>query len=382
MTSPLTEIFPFLDSDDSNVKSQALTILASVVNETNSSEFCQSNYISKILDCFNNSELCIQTATLLTNIVACGGEFDGKITIEKVMEILSRDLNNESIDIYLMLLTNLTTSEDISDKFISTCNKHAPILQQMIDKFLDYNPQLVEGPGVEFSEIDKWQHFASILCNICRLENGRTLLLDRSTDNMSRLTRQIRSANAVRRRGVVGSIRSCLFDSNIHFWMIEEVNVVTPLLLPLVVNTPFTEQEKQGMDPILWMQGEEKIVEPELDIQKMLLECIILLCQKRAMRDILRQKKAYYVVRNLDYAQDDSDISDTIYEIVNLLMGNEEPLNDTAVSGSSKPTNDTAMSGSSKPEVTDTNGQTPLSKSADDTRNPTPVNSDDFDAVD
>jgi hypothetical protein len=35
---------------------------------------------------------------------------------------------------------------------------------------------------------------------------------------------------------------------------VEELNITTPLLLPLVVNTPFTEEEKVGMDPVLWLQ--------------------------------------------------------------------------------------------------------------------------------
>lgn len=52
----------------------------------------------------------------------------------------------------------------------------------------------------------------------------------------------------------MGSIRSCLFKSDFHWWLVEELNITTPLLLPLVVNTPFTDDEKLGMDPILWMQ--------------------------------------------------------------------------------------------------------------------------------
>lgn len=35
--------------------------------------------------------------------------------------------------------------------------------------------------------------------------------------------------------------------------MLYELKVLTPLLVPLVVNTPFLEREKDGMDPVLWM---------------------------------------------------------------------------------------------------------------------------------
>lgn len=49
-------------------------------------------------------------------------------------------------------------------------------------------------------------------------------------------------------------IRSCLFNADIHWWMVNEMNVIPVLLLPLVTCTEFTEAEKVGMDPILWMQ--------------------------------------------------------------------------------------------------------------------------------
>lgn len=81
------------------------------------------------------------------------------------------------------------------------------------------------------------------------------------------------------------------------------------------------------MEPILWMKSEDvdKTLEPELDIMKMLLECIILLCQKRGMREELRKRKVYPVVKNLDLKVEDEGISTAIHEIVNFLMGDEDP---------------------------------------------------------
>jgi hypothetical protein len=80
------------------------------------------------------------------------------------------------------------------------------------------------------------------------------------------------------------------------------------------------------MDLVLWMQADnpDKKVEPELDIMKMLLECVILLCQRRGLREELRKRKAYYVVRNLDLKVEDEQVSEKIYEIVNFLMGDED----------------------------------------------------------
>lgn len=81
------------------------------------------------------------------------------------------------------------------------------------------------------------------------------------------------------------------------------------------------------MEPILWMKSEDvdKALEPELDIMKMLLECIILLCQKRGMREELRKRKVYPVMKNLDLKIEDEGVSTAIYEVVNFLMGDEDP---------------------------------------------------------
>ena len=81
------------------------------------------------------------------------------------------------------------------------------------------------------------------------------------------------------------------------------------------------------MDPMLWLQAEnsKKQSDPAPDIVKMLLECIILLCQRRGVREELRKRKVYPICRNLDYMQEDEGVSTTILEIVNLLMGEEDP---------------------------------------------------------
>jgi hypothetical protein len=56
----------------------------------------------------------------------------------------------------------------------------------------------------------------------------------------------------------------------------------------------------------------------------MLLECIVLLCQRRGIREELRKRKVYPVVRNLDLKTEDEGINTIIYEIVNFTMGDED----------------------------------------------------------
>lgn len=264
------------------------------------------------------------------------------------------------IDLSLSLLCNLTATEVNSQVFLDLYMEKDSLglmipsrdFKNILERFLNYDSQLMENPEEVISNTgansadpedtsienraiitetwdvrDPWQHMSSIICNITRIECGRQILLRQSTPYMKNLLKQIRSKNSVRRRGAVASIRTCLFDNEIHWWMIHELGVLSYIMLPLVVATPLTDLEKAGMNPILWLSSENpnKMWEPEIDILIMLLECIVLLCQKRGIRDELRKRKVYPLCRNLDYLQEDEGASNIILEIVNFLMREEDP---------------------------------------------------------
>jgi Domain of unknown function (DUF383)/Domain of unknown function (DUF384) len=268
------------------------------------------------------------------------------------------------IDLCLSLLCNLTVTEENSQRFLhkylllesSGVSTLTSELLFLMESFLTYDSQLSEvdsvdtdgsaGPSVDstdsqdWGERDPWQHMSSILCNLTRLEGGRKIILKQHY--MTRLVRQIRSRNAVRRRGVVACLRTCLFENEIHWWILHEVGILPYIMLPIIVATPFTDAEKVGMDPVLWLNAQNpmKKWEPETDILLMLLECVILLCQKRGIREELRKRQVYPMCRNLDYLQEDEDVSNLILEIVNLLMRDEDPDAPLEVDG-----NDAALKG-------------------------------------
>lgn len=52
----------------------------------------------------------------------------------------------------------------------------------------------------------------------------------------------------------MGCIRTCLFDKDVHAWVIFDMNYLTKLLLPLVGPAPFKDEDRVGMDPVLYSQ--------------------------------------------------------------------------------------------------------------------------------
>lgn len=179
--------------------------------------------------------------------------------------------------------------------------------------------------------MDPFQHVSSVLCNVTRFEQGRALVLKlgrgAETPVMIKLSSQINSLNPSRRRGAVGCVRNCLFDEGVHWWFVHEIQILSTILMPLVVATPFTEKEKVGMDPLIWAAAENPDKKSDTDVHtvRLLLESIVLLCQKRGVREELRKKRVYPLIRNLDYLQEDERVSEIILDLVNLLERDEDP---------------------------------------------------------
>eukprot|EP01032_Pedospumella_encystans_P020656 gene20656-23462_t len=273
----------------------------------------------------------VQLLQLLANKVGESTEHMTPDESKSVFTIAVAKLDTKTdptlISLFLSLLTNATISDENVKSFLAflaASEKFQNIFHEALNTFLDHNPQIEQDEAE-----DAWENMASVMCNLAQVEEGRTMLLRQSKEYMIRLISQVRSKNVVRRRGAVGSIRSCLFDQDIHWWMIVDAKVVDTIALPLVVAVPFTEMEKVGMNPLWWLLASdpERLPEPDLEIMRMLLECIVLLCQRRGLREELRKRKVYNVVKNLDTKCEDERVSELIYEIVNLLMGDEDPSN-------------------------------------------------------
>lgn len=259
-----------------------------------------------------------------------------------------------------------TTDADKNDKR----SELTTVLHRIVMKYVSYNPQIES--SIDASAASNIYHdVGNLLTNLCQVPAGRNFVLSKATNYVEGLIVQITSMNIQRSRGSIATLRTLLFDKDIHWWMVNELNIVTPLLMTLVRasigSEPLTEAEKVGMDPILWMKAaacdstNSGIVYKDISTEKeeclrMVLESILLLCQTRPIREDLRKKKVYVIVRNFDYtipSAKEEDIgaavdstalttttgttgttesnktvtlSDLIFEIVQFMMRDEEKI--------------------------------------------------------
>jgi hypothetical protein len=99
----------------------------------------------------------------------------------------------------------------------------------------------------------------------------------------------------------------------------------------------------------------------------MLLESLLILCQTRIIRDRLRVRKVYPVIRNLDYFQDNEEVSAAIYEVVTLLIGNEDQSNPSQIPTLEPPQDQEEKKGDEvEREMVSANGEEESSNPLDD----------------
>mmetsp|Transcript_31592 Transcript_31592/g.94521 ORF Transcript_31592/g.94521 Transcript_31592/m.94521 type:complete len:481 (-) Transcript_31592:196-1638(-) len=184
---------------------------------------------------------------------------------------------------------------------------------------------------------DPFQHFASVLMNATQVEQGRRFVLRLSASSgtskngapsssvLQLLLPSLRHPNPVRRRGVAGTLKNCAFDKDSAWWLLNEVDLTKHILYPLAGPEELDVDERSGLDPELWLEGPDKVREPVRDVRLLLVETLLLLCATgRRSREVLRAKRTYVILKTMDLAEDDGDVSSRVDECVQFLRRDEK----------------------------------------------------------
>ena len=155
---------------------------------------------------------------------------------------------------------------------------------------------------------DALEHIASVLTNVTAVEEGRELLTDPSRGIIPKLLPQLNSPSLVRRRGVAGALRNCLFRTTAAKALLaEELGLATALLFPLVVSEvdAMHPEDKKGVPPQLLLAALHREREP--DAGCLLVESLLLMAGTREGRVAQRAVKAYPIIREMHKKEDDEE---------------------------------------------------------------------------
>eukprot|EP00560_Eucampia_antarctica_P006977 CAMPEP_0197829058 /NCGR_PEP_ID=MMETSP1437-20131217/5530_1 /TAXON_ID=49252 ORGANISM="Eucampia antarctica, Strain CCMP1452" /NCGR_SAMPLE_ID=MMETSP1437 /ASSEMBLY_ACC=CAM_ASM_001096 /LENGTH=445 /DNA_ID=CAMNT_0043430535 /DNA_START=22 /DNA_END=1359 /DNA_ORIENTATION=- len=239
-----------------------------------------------------------------------------------------------------------STGDDIGE---SIRKPSKPTVSLLLSRFL--SAKYVNSEAVdEYSESnveecssksdDPYQHFAAVLMNIAQVEQGRRFVIknlrkettqgnlnkyEKSTSVLQMILPQLKSKNPVRRQGIAGAVKNCCFEKDSSWWLLNEVNIVSHILYPLAGPEELDIDEKQGMDPDLWIEGPDKLREPDMTARLLLVESILLLCSSgRKSRELLRVQRTYVILKMADMIEESEEVSERISECVQFLRRDED----------------------------------------------------------
>ncbi|XP_068953139.1 protein HGH1 homolog [Petaurus breviceps papuanus] len=168
-------------------------------------------------------------------------------------------------------------------------------------------------------------YLASLLSNLSQLPGARAFLLDPNRCLIQRLLPLIHCRDsAVRRMGVVGTLRNCCFEHRFHEWLLgPQVELLTFLLMPLAGPEEFSEDEMDRLPVDLQYLPPDKERESDADIRKMLIETIMLLTATAAGRKLVKDQGTYLVLRELHGWERDPNVRLACEKLIQVLIGDE-----------------------------------------------------------
>jgi hypothetical protein len=282
--------------------------------------------------------------------------------LDRMMEILLTNaasteddiLWRQRVNLAMALVANMTRTEEGS---INLCGRQLPdeavaansaenvqlppkpTLELLLARFL--NPQylqetnyraLLNNPSALDNDLgDPFQHFAAVLMNATQTEQGRSFLLKlhytdkvKSTSVFQRLLPELRSPNPVRRRGVAGIIRNCCLDKDSSFWFTTQIGLIKHILYPLAGPEELDFEDKQGLNPDLWLEGPDKERESDHLTRLFLVQAILMLCEAgRNARNELNKAKTCVILKWADMVEEYEDVTDVISQCFRHLKPDE-----------------------------------------------------------
>ncbi|XP_077209671.1 protein HGH1 homolog [Paroedura picta] len=210
-------------------------------------------------------------------------------------------------------LANLTRTQPASQDFWQLLQREAGGLAPLVDALCasPTPPQTCLGP---------------LLANLTQLPGARACLLHPARCLVRRLLpfTQDASSSSLCRGGVAGTLRNCCFDHGNHKWLLSDhVDILPFLLLPLAGPEEFTEEELEKLPLDLQYLPPEKQREPDPDTRKMLLEAILLLTATKPGRQLVRDRGAYVILRELHKWEPDPAVLLTCEKLIQVLIGDE-----------------------------------------------------------
>jgi len=228
-----------------------------------------------------------------------------------------------------MLLANLAKHDDITE--ILNLERPAPAELKSNNKGIDQLLDLfVRGADGTYNKDADFDYLSYLFADLAKHEAGRKYFLTKQAYDdvvpLSKLVVFTEHSSTIRRKGVASTIKNAAFEVSSHPQFIDEdaINILPYLLLPIMGNEEYDEEDSLAMLPDLQLLPADKKREPDNAIIQTHVETLMLLTTTREARDLLREIKVYPIIRETHLQVEDEGVREACERLVQVLMRDEE----------------------------------------------------------
>ncbi|KAI6382411.1 hypothetical protein MCOR25_000707 [Pyricularia grisea] len=272
---------------------------------------------------------------ILVNLSADQEILENLAKDEKFLEaVFARivDPEEQNANLLAMLLANLAKSDSIKDPLLAK-KQPAPeklgsddlVINQLFDLF-------VKGADGSYNKHANYDYLAYLFADLAKHADVRKhMITAQKYDGVVPITKlrvftnEETTTSDVRRRGVASTIKNVAFDVDSHPRLLDdgEINVLPYLLLPIMGDEDYDEEDMLEMLPDLQLLPPGKKREPDSNIIQTHLETLSLLTTTRKGRDLMREVKVYPIIRETHLRVNDEEVREACDRLVQVLMREE-----------------------------------------------------------
>lgn len=205
-----------------------------------------------------------------------------------------------------------------------------PNTRKLIDCLLEC---FVKGHDRSLNSFCNYDYLAYFFSDLSRFKQGREHFLtpqEEETGLVYPITKILvftESPSKIRREGVASTIKNCLFDVKFHEKLVldPEINILPYILLPLAGPEDIPEDEMFELPEELQLLPADKKREPEVRIMTTYVECIMLLTTTKRIREYLREKSVYTIIKLLHMNVQDEELQEECDRLVQVLQRDDDP---------------------------------------------------------
>ncbi|KAI1465860.1 DUF383-domain-containing protein [Daldinia caldariorum] len=278
--------------------------------------------------------------TILINLAADREILESLGTDEKFLDEVLRQIiipTEPNANLLSMLLANLAKWDSI--KRVLTKKQPSPaelgsnelILNQLVDLF-------VKGADGSYNKNADFDHLAYLFADLTKHAEIRQYFVQKQDyDGVIPITKLkvfTEYKSNVRRKGVASTLKNVAFDVPSHplFLSEDDIDILPYVLLPIMGNEEYDEEEMMSMLPDLQLLPPDKQRDSDPNIIQTHVETLLLLSSTREGRDHMRNVKVYPIIRETHLRVDDEGVRDACERLVQVLMRDEaEPGTDDRI---------------------------------------------------